>query len=171
VLRQLSKLRITGRLDATDAWATFRLYFTSGQLVHAAARVENQALSPDQALAAFVAGRGIEGSMAFGSEPIASAFGGKSTDELLEQLAAQLNELKRRSREEAQAGATALEINPDLYQLYATVGPPQFRPIAQLLCELKLLPRDVMARLNVTPQEVAVVVNDLLLRGVASLRA
>jgi len=57
-----------------------------------------------------------------------------------------------------------------LNQLYASVGPMQYRAIAQLLCEVKLLPRDVMARLNVSAQEVAAVVNDLILRGVASLR-
>src|SRR5438477_363943 len=62
VLRLLSRLRVTGRLDATDAWATFRLHFTSGQLMHAVARVENQTLGPEQALTAFITGRGIEGS-------------------------------------------------------------------------------------------------------------
>jgi hypothetical protein len=171
VLRLLAKLRVTGRLDATDAWATFRLHFTSGQLTSALARVENQNLSPDQALTAFVSGRGIEGSMAFGTDPMPSAFGGASTDDLLARLTAHLNEVKKHAREEAQAGARALDVNAELYQLYASVGPPAWRPIAQLLCETRLLPRDVMARLGVTPQEVAAVVNDLILRGVASLKA
>jgi hypothetical protein len=62
-------------------------------------------------------------------------------------------------------------VNPELYQLYASVGPPAWKPIAQLLCEVRLLPREVMARLNVTAQDVAAVVNDLLLRGVATLKA
>jgi hypothetical protein len=135
------------------------------------ARVENQALSPDQALAGFVAGRGIEGSMAFGGAPIASQFGGKSTGELLDILCVHLNENKRRIREESQAGAQSLDVNSDLYQLYASVGPPPFRPIAQLLCEQKLLPRDVMARLRCTPQEVAQVVSDLILRGVVAWKS
>ncbi len=68
---------MTGRLDATDAWATFRLYFTSGQLMVAQARVENQSLTPEQALTAFISGRGIEGSMAFGTDAMPSAFGGR----------------------------------------------------------------------------------------------
>jgi DNA-binding response OmpR family regulator len=170
VLRTLARLRVTGRLDATDAWATFRLHFTAGQLMHAGARIENQSLSPEGALRAFITGRGIEGSMAFGADSLPSSFAGRSTEEVLAQLAGHLNDVKRRSREEAQAGAKALEVNTDLYHLYASVGPPQYRPIAQALCELKLLPRDVMARLGVTPQEIAVVVNDLILRGVASLR-
>ncbi|MBK7859291.1 MAG: response regulator [Archangiaceae bacterium] len=171
VLKLLSKLKVTGRLDATDAWATFRLYFTSGVLTQAVARVENQTLDPTQALTAFITGRGIEGSLAFGGESLPSAFGGQSTEDLLAYMAEHLNEMKRRSREEAQAGAKALEVDAELYQLYASVGPPQYRAIAQLLCEVKLLPRDVMARLGATPQEVATVVNDLLLRGVATLRA
>ena len=47
---------------------------------------------------------------------------------------------------------------------------PQYRQIAQLLCETRLLPRDVMVRLNVSAPEVATVVNDLLLRGVVTFR-
>jgi DNA-binding response OmpR family regulator len=171
VLRMLAKLRVTGRLDATDSWATYRLHFTSGQLTTATARVESKALGPDQALNAFVSGRGIEGSMAFGTEPMPSVFGSVSTEELLTKLAARLNETKKLAQAEAQAGASQLEVNAELYQLYAAVGPPTWRPIAQLLCETKLLPRDVMARLGVSPQEVAAVVNDLVLRGVASLKA
>jgi DNA-binding response OmpR family regulator len=171
VLKLLSRLRVSGRLDATDAWATFRLHFTSGQLTQAVARVENQTLQPTAALTAFITGRGIEGSMAFGGESLPSAFGGQSTEDLLSYMAAHLNEMKKRAREESQAGAKALEVNAELYQLYASVGPPQYRPIAQLLCEMKLLPRDVMARLGVTPHDVAAVVNDLILRGVATLRA
>src|SRR5262245_56359324 len=72
VLRLMSRMRVTGRLDATDAWATFRLHFTSGQLTHALARIESQALAPEAALAAFLTGRGIEGSMAFGTEAVPS---------------------------------------------------------------------------------------------------
>jgi DNA-binding response OmpR family regulator len=171
VLRLLARLRVTGRLDATDAWATFRLHFSGGQLVAATARVENQTLSPDQSLTAFVSGRGIEGSMAFGTAAVAPTFNGASTEELLARLTTHLNDTKKRAREESQAGAKALEVNPELYQLYASVGPPPWRPIAQLLCEMRLLPRDVMTQLNVSAQEVAAVVNDLILRGVASLKA
>ncbi len=81
-----------------------------------------------------------------------------------------MNDTKKQAREEAQHGAKALEVNAEMYQLYASVGPPAWRPIAQLLCEVRLLPRDVMARLNVSAQEVAAVVNDLILRGVAQLK-
>jgi DNA-binding response OmpR family regulator len=170
VLRLLAKLRVSARLDATDAWATFRLHFTAGQLVSATARVENQTLSPEQSLTAFVSGRGIEGSMAFGTVAVPPAFGGATTEELLTRLTTHLNDTKKRAREEAQAGARALEVNTELYQLYASVGPPAWKPIAQLLCELRMLPRDVMAQLGVSAQEVAAVVNDLILRGVATLK-
>jgi hypothetical protein len=102
---------------------------------------------------------------------VPSAFGGQGTVEVLDQLARHLNDVKKRARDSAQAGAKALEVNAELYQLYASVGPPQYRAIAQLLCELKLVPRDVMARLNVSAQEVATVLHDLILRGVATLKA
>src|SRR5205823_3261364 len=114
VLRLVSRLRVTGRLDATDAWATYRLHFTSGQLMTAMARVESQALGPEPALSAFISGRGIEGSMAFGTEPMPSVFGGATTEETLVRLCAHLNETKKQAREEAQAGARALEVNGEL---------------------------------------------------------
>ncbi len=171
VLRAVSRLGVTGRLDATDAWATFRLHFTAGRLMHAVARVENQTLPPEAALTAFVTGRGIEGSMAFGGESFESQFEGRSTEELVSWMAAHLNEVKKRARDEAQAGARALDVNPELYQLYASVGPPHYRAIAQLLCEQRLLPKEIMARLGCSAQEIAAVVHDLILRGVAYLRA
>jgi hypothetical protein len=43
-------------------------------------------------------------------------------------------------------------------------------PIARLLCESKLAPAEVIARLQVTPTEVAAVVKDLLRRQVAALQ-
>ena len=56
--------------------------------------------------------------------------------------------------------AQKLEVNSELYRLYATVGPPAWQPIAKALCEERLLPRDVMSRLEVSPQEMGAVLKD-----------
>ena len=66
--------------------------------------------------------------------------------------------------------ARALDVNEDLYRLFITVGPPAWQPMVRMLCEQKLTPAEVIARLQVTPMEVAAVVRELLRRGVASLQ-
>lgn len=169
-LEQISRARVTGQLDALDAWATYRLHFTNGQLTHVSAAAANQQLGPEQALFAFISGRGIEGTIAFGSNTVPSSFGDRRTSELLAWAAGVLNEQKKKLREEAQGQARELVVNQELYQLYAQVGPPAWRPIAQLLCEMRLVPRDIISRLQVTPADVAAVVNDLVLRGVVSFK-
>jgi hypothetical protein len=43
--------------------------------------------------------------------------------------------------------------------------------MVRMLCEQKLTPAEVIARLGVTPMEVAAVVKELLRRGVVSAQA
>jgi hypothetical protein len=81
-----------------------------------------------------------------------------------------LNDEQRRARESELAHANALTVHDDLYRLYVGVGPQAWLPIVRLLCESRLAPAEVIARLQVTPAEVAAVVKDLLRRGVASLQ-
>ena len=76
-----------------------------------------------------------------------------------------------KAREEQLAKAKALHVQPELYALYVTVGPPAWLPIARMLCEQHLPPAQVIAQLQVTPAEVAQVVKDLLRRGVATLES
>ena len=113
--------------------------------------------------------RTVEGSMAFGASTGGSAFGGWSTEQVLARVVAALNEEQRQARDELLRGAQKLEVNPELHQLYVAVGPPGWQAIVKALCEDRALPREVMARLQVTPQEMSAVLKDLLRRGVVTL--
>jgi hypothetical protein len=145
------------------------LFFDDGRLVQASAKMGTTLLSGDRALSAFLAARAPAGSLLKGPRQHEDAFVGHPTQATLDRLVPWLNDEQRRARESELARARALTVQEDLYRLYVTVGPPAWLPIVRLLCESKLPPAEVIARLQVTPTEVAAVVKDLLRRGVASL--
>ncbi len=171
VLRTLSRTGFSGQLDAGDPWATWRLGFDHGRLAQVSARIGATVLSGERALAGFLLSRKAEGSLSRQGGPTDEHFLREPTDVMLARLVPWLNDEQRRAREGELAKAKALVVHEELYRLYVTVGPPAWLPIARLLCELKLTPAEVIARLQVTTNEVAVVVNDLLTRGVVTLQS
>jgi CheY-like chemotaxis protein len=168
--RALAEGRFTGQLDARDSWATWRLWFDAGRLTQVSARLGATSLAGDRALAGFLTSRNAEGSLLRGSRAPDEGFSGQPTGATLDRLIPWLNDEQRKTREDQLAKARALTVNDDLYRLYLTVGPPAWLPMVRLLCESKLPPAEVIARLQVTPAEVAAVVKDLLRRGVAALQ-
>jgi DNA-binding response OmpR family regulator len=170
VCRVLEREAFVGQLDAADGWGTWRVWFTDGRLVQASARMGTALLSGDRALASLLAAKKAEGSLLRGTRSSEEGFGSQPTRATLERLVPWLASEQARAREDQLAKARALTVNDDLYRLYVTVGPPAWLPIVRLLCESKLPPAEVIARLQVTPMEVATVVKDLLRRGVASLQ-
>jgi CheY-like chemotaxis protein len=170
VCRVLEREAFTGQLDAADGWGTWRVWFADGRLVQASARMGTNLLSGDRALASLLAAKKAEGSLLRGTRSGEDGFNGHSTRATLDRLVPWLASEQGRAREDQLARAHALTVNEDLYRLYVTVGPPAWLPIVRLLCESKLPPAEVIARLQVTPMEVATVVKDLLRRGVASLQ-
>lgn len=170
LLRAVAASGLNAQLDAFDGWSTWRLHFGNGQLRAVSARTEAEAVDGERALMAFLASRTAEGSFAFGTPPPESTFGGQTTDQILTALVAQMNEQQQRENDALLREAQALDVNPELYRLYASVGPPAWQPIAKALCEEGLFPRDVMAKLQVAPQEMGAVLKDLIRRRVITLR-
>ncbi|MGQ0506236.1 MAG: hypothetical protein ACT4TC_13070 [Myxococcaceae bacterium] len=64
-----------------------------------------------------------------------------------------------------------LHVNAELSALSAQVGPKQWLAAARLLCEEKVLPRDVLDRMEIWPVEVEETLRDLVRRGVVRLSA
>ncbi len=171
VLRALTQAGFSGQLDARDAWATWRLWFERGRLVQVTARVGGAAQSGDGALAGFLNSQHAEGSLSRGLPAADEGFAGHPTASTLARVVTWLNEEQHRAQEAQLARARALLVNEELYRLYLSVGPPAWQSMVRALCEQKLAPAEVMARLQVTPAELALVVKDLLRRGVVSLQA
>jgi DNA-binding response OmpR family regulator len=171
VLRALTRMRFSGQLDAKDRWATWRARFQDGRLVRFGSAAGSVRTRGDNALGTFLASNESQGTLSRSAEPGEEDFPGEATDALLDRVVSRLNEERRRSREDQVLKARALEVNPDAFALYVTVSPKAWLPIARLLCESKATPAEVAAQLHVSPQEVSIVIKDLLRRGVASLKA
>lgn len=170
-LRALTSTNYSGQLDARDSWANWRLWFDGGRLVECTALIGSTSLSGDRAVAGFLASKQAEGSLSSGTPSPNEGFAGQPTEATLARLVPWLNDERKRAAEGQLARARALQVNEELYRLFITVGPPAWQPMVRMLCEQKLTPAEVIARLQVTPMEVAAVVRELLRRGVASLQA
>ncbi|MFZ5441026.1 MAG: response regulator [Myxococcota bacterium] len=171
VLKALTVNGYTGQVDARDSWASWRLWFEGGRLVQCTSHLSTTALSGDRALASFLTSRQATGSLNRGTPAPDEGFAGQPTAATLARLVPWLNDEQKRAAEGQLARARALQVNDELYRLFVNVGPPAWQPMVRLLCEQRLTPAEVMARLQVTPAEVATVVKELLRRGVATLQA
>ncbi len=169
VLKALTIAGYSGQVDARDEWANWRMWFENGRLVQCTARMSTSVLSGDRAVASFITSRRAEGGLSHGTPAPDEGFMGQSTAATLSRLVPWLADEQKRAAESQLSRARALEVNDELYRLFLTVGPPAWQPMVRLLCEQKLTPAQVIARLQVTPMEVAAVVKELLRRGVASL--
>jgi len=170
-LKALTVSGFSGQLDARDSWAHWRLWFEGGRLVQCSAMIGATSLSGDRALAGFLTSKQAEGSLSRGTPAPDEGFAGHPTASTLARLVPWLNEEQKRAAEGQLARARALQVNEELYRLFITVGPQEWQPMVRMLCEQKLTPAEVIARLQVTPMQVAAVVRELLRRGVASLQA
>ena len=169
-LRALTASSFSGQVDARDSWANWRLWFEEGRLAQCTARMGTTPLAGDRALASFLTSKQASGSLSAGTPAPEEGFAKQPTAATLGRLVPWLNEEQKRAAEGQLARARALQVNEDLYRLFITVGPPAWQSMVRMLCEQKLTPAEVIARLQVTPMEVAAVVRELLRRGVASLQ-
>jgi CheY-like chemotaxis protein len=171
VLKALTIGGYSGQVDARDSWAAWRLWFERGRLVQCTARVSTSGLSGDRAVASYLTSKQASGSLSTGTPSPEEGFAGQSTAATLSRLVPWLNEQQKRVSESELARARSLSVNDELYRLFLNVGPPAWQPMVRMLCEQKLTPAEVIARLGVTPMEVAAVVKELLRRGVVSAQA
>lgn len=168
VLKALTITGYSGQVDVRDSWAAWRIWFERGRLVQCTARMSTSGLSGDRALASYLTSKQASGSLSKGTPSPDEGFAGQSTAATLARLVPWLNEEQKRLSEAELAKARALQVNDELYRLFVNVGPPAWQPMVRMLCEEKLTPAEVIARLGVTPMEVAAVVKELLRRGVVS---
>lgn len=170
VLKALTIAGWTGQLDARDGWASWRLWFDAGRLVQVSAKIGTTVLSGDRALAAYITSKAAEGSLSRGTPAMDEGFGRHPTAATLARLVPWLNDEQKRAQEGQLSRARSLNVNDELYRLFLSVGPVQWQPVVRLLCEQKLSPAEVMQRTGITAPDLAVVVKELIRRGVATLQ-
>jgi CheY-like chemotaxis protein len=169
-LRQLAQRGASGLVTARDGWASYQLGFESGVCVHASAVAGKYTADGERAFNAFVASRAAEGAFVPGPPPQLPRNLFLQTEVLIERACSALNENEQRLRESLMVTATQIDVNRDLYAVYAQVGPKPWLEAARLICEEHLPPREVIARLDVSPIDVEECMKDLLRRGVVALR-
>jgi DNA-binding response OmpR family regulator len=169
LLHQLAAARASGELTAQDGWASYRLVFQGGTCLLAAAQAGKYSADGERAFNAFVATRAAVGSFEPGEAPSLARNLYLATDVLVERACATLNENERRARESLLVSATRIEVNQDLYAVYRQVGPKQWLECARLICEERVSPREIIARLDHSPVETEEAMKDLVRRGVVIL--
>jgi len=165
----LAEKGFSGRLDAKDNFAEYHLFFERGRPTHATAVAGRFSADGERAFNAFVASRGAEGSLSFGDFPAPATLHLPLAD-LLARARELLNDNERRAREGMMVGATEIQVDPDLYHVYRMVGPKQSLEVARLICEERVPPREVIARVELSPVEIEETLKDLVRRGVVTLR-
>ena len=168
VLRELAAHGMTGRLRGRDSWASYEVHFRKGSGVHAQAQTGGHQAVGERALNAFVASRCTEATWSAGDAAPRQTLM-LPMSQLLDRAAAVLNENAQRLRDAQLVNPGSIHVNADLYRVYAQNGPKPWLETARLLCEERLSPRDVLARLDDSPLEVEETLRDLVRRGVLSL--
>jgi len=170
LLRQIGARAFSGTLLCKDGWATYQLVFNQGSCFHASATAGKYVAEGERAFNAFVASRAAEGDFHLGPAPAAPQNLFLATDVLLERACTTLNDNERRVRESLMLTATLIDVNGEFYKVYRAVGPKQWLEAARLICEEKVPPREVIARLDISPLDIEECMKDLVRRGVVNLR-
>ena len=169
LLAELETRHFDGRIEAKDSFAGYQLYFQGGRCVHATAVAGRYNAEGERAFNAMIGSRNADGVVRFGiAQSPQTLF--HPTKELIAKACATLTENEQRMREGLLVAATQIEVNEDLYAIYGKVGPSQWLEVARLICEERVPPRDVIARIDTSPIEVEETLKDLLRRGVVTLK-
>ncbi|MDP1916302.1 MAG: response regulator [Myxococcales bacterium] len=169
LLLRLEESHASGRFDARDGWAVYSLFFTDGVCTHAAAQAGKFTAEGERAFNAFIATKNAEVTWTPGNGAAPQNLH-LPTGVLIERACATLNENERRMRESLLVSATQVEVHPELYAVYRQVGPKQWLEAAKLICEDKMAPRDIIAKLEISPVDVEETMKDLIRRGVVMLK-
>lgn len=169
LLATLSRLGVSGRLEAKDAWAHYSVFFREGRAMHAIASTGRHTAEGERALNALVASTDATGTFSFGSTPVPATLL-LPTQEQLARTCDTLNDNEQKLRDSQLAQAKSVQVNSELYAVYRQVGPSQWLDLARLICEERLPPREIIARADASPIEVEATLKDLIRRGVVSLQ-
>lgn len=170
LLRQIAQRQLSGVVTCRDGWAAYQLGFNQGVCLHAAAVAGKYTAEGERAFNAFIASRAGEGSLVIGEPPALPQNLYLATEVSIERACTALNDSERRMRETLMVTATQIDVNTELYAVYRAVGPKQWLEAARLVCEEKLPPREVIARLDISPLEIEECMKDLIRRGVVTLK-
>lgn len=170
LIAELCERGVACRIDASDGWASYQVWLREGRPVHATAQAGRHRADGERAFNAFVASRATDAVIHLVDDAPQATLQLAAADQL-RRTAQTLTENERKLREGLLVNANDIQVDQDLYQVYAQVGPSQWLEAARLICEERLPPREVIARVDASPLDVEDTLKDLLRRGIVRLTA
>ncbi len=171
LLLALERARVTGMLRGAATQAKYALWFSDGRLVQAQGVFEQGRCAGLDALRLVLASRPRSMVLEAGTVPVGEGFEGHPTGTVLSVVEQRLAIEQHHLGQLAVSQAVAVSVNEPLYHLYADVGSPLQRQIAQALCEQNVAPSDLSAHLGVAQDTITLVLRELVRRGVIQLSA
>jgi DNA-binding response OmpR family regulator len=168
-IRQLGKLRATGRLKAKDAWGSYTLAFRDGVPVGAKASAADRDTAGMAAVGALLVSRDAFATFEQGTVGGASELA-PSAEQLLERIGRSLNEVESRVTDERIRATSAFDVDEELYELFRKIGSDRELMLARAVCEQRVPVEELAERLSVDPSEVRQGLKELLRRRVISFR-
>lgn len=168
-VRAAARSGVSGMLHLKDPFWRISLAIADGQLTFATSELGTHRLTGEAALPPLVVLRTGELLFEPHGAPPEENLRGHAVD-LLEAAALRNNQNEDKALERLLVSARRVEVDEDLYQLYAQLGPQATREIAALFHE-GLTPREVIARGERSPTDVEDTLRDLVRRGVLRLTA
>jgi DNA-binding response OmpR family regulator len=157
-----------GTLSISDGWGTYDVAVKEGTLVAGVARLQKKMLVGDEALAAMVTVH--RGDLVFDVNrfPQISNLSGK-IEEQLRRAALTNNMAENAAVDRNLIPPSQFDVNPELYAIYNSLGPPAGRAVASQLAG-GFSARDIMAHTDLSPVEVEEVLRDLIRRRVVTVK-
>jgi DNA-binding response OmpR family regulator len=170
-LRALTRVKASGTVELNDDWGRYQMQVRDGQPVSASADMRRRGADGVAAVAAMLVARYPQGSYTPGPVADADAPIEMSMENLLQRTCERLNSLEARLTANRLATATEFDVDPELYELFRKIAPERRAELARAVCEHQVSPAQLPEVLQLSPDEVADGLRELLRRGVIRFRS
>jgi DNA-binding response OmpR family regulator len=167
ILRRLAAFSATCTLQVRDDWGAYRVHVAGGRLLEASTSTSRRLATGMAAVAALLVSKNASGSLTVTPDNTLPAEPrGTVMEEVLAQATAALNRLEEHVTDRWLSSATGFVIDEILYDLYQHLANERHLSLARAVCEQRVQPADLAARVALPPPEVNEILKDLLRRRV-----
>ena len=166
-LRTIGELELSGVLEASDDWGTYKVKFSNGRVKEVIAKAGPRAATGVLGLVSLVVSRGAIATITL-TAPTADDSGPLLLDQLVD-ACRRVGDFEAKVVADRLKNPGAFQIDEELYALYLRVGSERDVLLLRALWEEKIAPAGLSAHLSFPPEEVKASLTELMRRGVISL--
>lgn len=170
LLREIAAVRWSGAVRMRGEKSHFEVTFREGEAIRAEGGSGPFRAQGQRAFNAFVGLEKLTGELISEKLSVTANLEG-SLDSLVATAVQVANENRVRSRTEAMINPRSTEVSAALYDRYRLLASPEARETAELACEARLTPAQVIARSDRSPIAVERELFEIVRRGVVRLNA